>query len=109
MSQERASKTAALTKVNGHVLSVACELVADDQQWAFFCECGRPDCREYVNLTLAAYSSIRDGGGAVLARGHRLSQVERARRLRDEAEALRRQAEHQVKRARRNRGDSPAT
>jgi hypothetical protein len=41
----------------------------------------------------------------VLADGHKLSQVERARRLRAESQALRAQAEHQAKRARKNLGD----
>jgi CheY-like chemotaxis protein len=38
----------------------------------------------------------------VLADGHRLRQVERARRLSEDAEALHRQAAHQLKRAKKN-------
>lgn len=105
VDDQRGAKTAALDKVNRHILNVASEVVPEDQQWAFFCECGRAECHEYVTLTLAAYGSIRDARGAVLAPGHRLSQLERARRLQDDAEALRRQAEQQVKRAKRNRFD----
>jgi len=40
----------------------------------------------------------------VLAEGHRLSQVDRARRLREDAEGLRAQAKHQVARAKKNIG-----
>jgi hypothetical protein len=59
-----------------------------------------------VFLTLDAYAELHDGGEFVLAGGHHVSQVARARRLVDAAAALRRQAEHQVRRARRNLRDS---
>ena len=52
-------------------------------------------------LTLDAYMGLHDGGGEVLADGHRPNHLERARRVRSEAEALRRQAVHQIKRAKR--------
>jgi multidrug efflux pump subunit AcrA (membrane-fusion protein) len=61
---------------------------------------------EHVALTVDAYAALHDSGRAVLAPRHRLSQVERARRLSEEAKALRAQAEHQVKRAKKNLGDS---
>jgi hypothetical protein len=73
-----------------------------EQEWEFPCECGKESCHEYVFLTLDAYAALHDDGRAVLADGHRLSQVERARRLGAEAEALRRQAEHQLSRATKN-------
>jgi len=107
MGELEVSKIEALrTQANRRILGAARASVAPDQEWDFLCECGRPDCYEYVTLTVHAYSVIRDGGGAVLARGHRLSQVERARRLQAEAEALRAQARHQVKRAKKNLGGS---
>lgn len=78
--------------------------VADDgeQEWEFCCECGEKGCKERVFLTLDAYIAIHDGRGVVLADGHRQSEIDRARRLREDADALTRQAEHQTKRARRN-------
>ena len=106
MGEEHAAKTAMLTEVNRRVLEAARDSITEEQEWEFFCECGDPECHEYVELTIHAYSVLHDGGGAVLAPGHRLSQVERARRLREDADALRRQAEHQVRRALRNLGES---
>ena len=96
------TKTVTLTEVNESIVRVAYESIVQEEEWEFFCECGREDCREHVLLTLAAYAAIHDDGRAVLAPGHQLSQVERARRLRLESEALQRQAGHQVERAKRN-------
>ena len=108
---ERGLKTVALTDVNGQILEVADESVAHGEEWEFFCECGRPDCHEHVTLGVAAFSALRDGAGAVLAPGHRLSRAEqarrRARRLREDSQALRGQAQHQVRRARRQ-NDPPS-
>ena len=69
----------------------------------FFCDRGRDDCQERIKLTLDAHASLYVSGRAVLAEGHQLGQVERARWLPDDAEALRRQAEHQVRCAERIR------
>ena len=102
IGDKRAFKTEALTEVNGHILEAARDSISGDQEWEFFCECGRSDCHEHVELTLDAYVALHDSGDAVLADGHRLSQVERARRLSQEAEALLGQAEQQVKRAKKN-------
>lgn len=102
MNAGSAFKTEALAEVNGHILDVAQESISDELEWEFFCECGQDACQEHVMLTLDTYVALRDGGGAVLAQGHQRSQVERARRLREDAEALSRQAEHQVKRAKKN-------
>lgn len=96
------TKTVTLTEVNQSIDRVAHESFTSEEEWEFFCECGREDCHEYVSLTLDAYASLHDRGRAVLADGHRLSQVERARRLRAESAALKRQAEHQVGRSKRN-------
>jgi hypothetical protein len=96
------SKVAALVEVNLQIREAASDSIAHEQQWEFFCECGRPGCEEHVLLTVDAYSALHDGGGFVLAPGHRVSEVGRARRLADEAEALRAQAGHQLRRARKN-------
>lgn len=102
MGERRRIKTATVAEVNRKVFEFARHSPSEQAVWEFFCECGQEDCHEYVLLTLDAYSSVHDNGGAVLAEGHRLSQIERARRLREDAEALKRQAQHQVKRARKN-------
>lgn len=83
-------------------LSVAREPVEQEQEWEFFCECGCYGCDRRVKLTVAAYRALHDGGGFVLAPGHRRSESERSRQLREEAVALRAQAELQVQRARQN-------
>jgi multidrug efflux pump subunit AcrA (membrane-fusion protein) len=101
-SKRRTLKTVALIEVNQGILQVARESVTHEQEWEFLCECGREDCHAYVTLTLDAYVDLHDNGRAVLARGHRLSQIERARRLGEEAAALTQQAEHQVRRAQKN-------
>lgn len=102
----RSFKTAALSDVNSHLLSRVRGSGYEEQEWEFLCECGKESCYEPVFLTVEAYVELRESDKAVLAEGHELSQVERARRLRHEAEALRRQADHQLQRARRNRRDS---
>jgi multidrug efflux pump subunit AcrA (membrane-fusion protein) len=78
------------------------DAISGEREWEFACECGRRDCDELVFLTLDAYAALHDAGQAVLAEGHRVSQVARARRLVQAARALSAQAEQQVARARRN-------
>ena len=90
------------TEANRHVLRVVRDLADGEQEWEFFCECGHKDCDEPVFLTLDAYVELREQGGVVLADGHQLSQAERARGLRADAEALRREATHQVRRTMKN-------
>ena len=43
--------------------------------WDFRCECGAPDCRVAVSLTLAEYEALRAAGKSVLAPGHEKSAV----------------------------------
>ena len=74
------------------------------QEWEFMCECGHVSCRETVFLTLDAFETLRDNREAVLAGGHQVSPVTRARRARSATQALRAQAEHQVRRAKKNLG-----
>jgi hypothetical protein len=95
-------KSATLWEVNRGIREVGRDSIDEEQEWEFFCECGQEDCHEYVSLTVDAYSALHDSGGVVLAPDHRPSQFERAKRLREEAEALTRQAAHQVRRALRN-------
>jgi hypothetical protein len=107
--EERDRRTVMLTNVNTNIHGAVRDYVSSDDAWDFFCECGRADCQESVSLTIASYSALRGecGDGAVLAPGHDLSRAEQAQRkarsLRDDAAALRAQAEHQVKRAQKTR------
>ena len=100
-SQRPMPDAATLAAANEHILLHVRDS-DDGQEWEFVCECGREDCHERVLLTIDAYIALHDQGEAVLAEGHHLDQVERARRLRAEAEALTGQAGHQVKRAKKN-------
>jgi multidrug efflux pump subunit AcrA (membrane-fusion protein) len=104
---DRESKTAALVEVNARILDAARESVGEELEWEFFCECGRADCEASVRLTIEAYSALHDDGHAVLSAGHELSQVSRARGLLEDSQALLAQADQQVKRAKKNRDDSP--
>ncbi len=78
----------------------------EEERWEFRCECGDPECREYVLLSLPEYEALGDRGGTVLAPGHEISRIratrERSVELRSEAAALKAQARHQAARAKRN-------
>lgn len=102
--QSRAPRpdTAALAAANAHILRYVRDVDDGDQSWEFLCECGREDCHERVFLTIAEFVALHDAGGTLLAEGHQPSQVVRALRLRAEANALKNQAEHQAKRAKKN-------
>lgn len=102
MGDESIFKTAALREVNQHIVDAARDSISEELEWEFFCECGESGCHEYVRLTLEDYIAIHDCGRGVLARGHQLSQVARARLLAADAEALQRQAQHQLQRAQKN-------
>lgn len=99
---EGSTRSSALSEVNRNILLHLRDADGGELEWEFFCECGQESCHEHVFLTLDAYVALHDSGGSVLAEGHRLSQAERARRLREDAEALRAQAAHQVQRAKKN-------
>jgi hypothetical protein len=77
------------------------------ETWSFLCECGDDSCREWVTLPVSGYEALQRADQPILAPGHSLSASERtrrqARRLRDDAKALRAQAEQQTKRAKKNR------
>jgi len=75
--------------------------------WEFICECNRPDCEARVVLSLPQYEALRARRDRVLAPGHEETHGQRARRiateLRDNAAALRAQAQQQFERAARGR------
>jgi len=97
LGEDGASRTSALTEVNKRILAAVRDSVGSDEEWEFFCECGHSNCQEQVKLTLDAYVELHDSRRPVLADGHELSQHERARLLGEDADALRRQADYQVK------------
>jgi hypothetical protein len=76
------------------------------ETWSFLCECGDDGCQEWVTLPVEGYEALQRADQPILAPGHSLSPSQRsrrqARRLRDDSKALRAQAEHQLKRAKRN-------
>lgn len=62
-----------LLEVNAHVHEAAKRFEGIEPEpdlWDFTCECGAPDCRVKVPLTLAAYEGLRAAGRPVLAPGH---------------------------------------
>ena len=85
----RKFKVVALTEVNSHILELATESRSDATDWDFFCECGRPNCHQQVMLTVAAFNWLRSNDLPVIARGHKLSHVARARILGSESAASR--------------------
>jgi hypothetical protein len=91
-----------LIEVNWNILGATRDSPSEPLEWDFFCECGRAACHEKVSATLDAYLARRAAGTPVLAPGHYESQLERARRLVADTEALKRQAQHQLNRAKRN-------
>jgi hypothetical protein len=62
-----------LHEVNAHVHEAARRFEGTEPQadrWSFTCECGAPDCRLTVSLTLQEYEALRAAGRPVLAPGH---------------------------------------
>jgi hypothetical protein len=109
VAKRESTKGELLTQVNVSIRDLAAGSEIAPAEWEFFCECGSSDCHEQVLLTLESYGRVHDHGFSVLAAGHRVNQPARAVRLRREAHALRAQAEHQLRRARRNlAGAKPA-
>jgi hypothetical protein len=92
------------TEVDAPTLRHVRDDVCGAQEWEFMCECGHDTCHETVLLTLDAFEVLRDSGEALLASGHHANPIARARRVRSAAQALRAQAEHQARRAKKNLG-----
>jgi len=80
--------------------------IASPETRAFLCECGRPDCMEYVEVDLETIQLFLENGWPMIVPEHRLSREAEARaraaELREQAQALRAQARHQVARVRKN-------
>ena len=78
MSGDREKRDAAeqdiLHEVNAHVHEAARRFEGtgpEHDHWEFTCECGAPDCRVAVALTLAEYEALGAAGRPVLAPGHK--------------------------------------
>jgi hypothetical protein len=73
----------------------------DPDRWEFLCECGA--CHEHVALSATEFDRNMDADEFILAPGHLLAAAAEtrrtARRLREESEALRAQAQQAVRRA----------
>jgi hypothetical protein len=105
-------KAELMRSLNEGIALVASSVPADPEGsflWEFACECGARNCRAWVELDLSHYRELRDDSRRrVLASGH----VARARRARAAAEslqaetqALRAQAQQQLRRAKLLRRD----
>lgn len=71
--REEPAKPDLLLEVNAHVHEAAKRfegIEPEPESWSFTCECGAPDCRVAVSLTLAEYEALREAGRPVLAPGH---------------------------------------
>jgi hypothetical protein len=106
--QVPAAELTAAAEANERIRHWARKVAADERSvWEFACECGQPLCSQRVNMTLARYDSARHTNAAVLAHGHISARAQAARswsvELRAEAQAVRSQAEHQIRRMERLR------
>jgi hypothetical protein len=59
-----------LREVNVNIERAAERLGVSGDSWRFLCECGRPGCRETVELTLDEFDDV-SAHGFLLADGHR--------------------------------------
>jgi hypothetical protein len=107
VATKRTGRSAERTEVNRNIRRAVerfeAPALAGNETWDFLCECGDEDCGQWVTLTLKGYEALLRADEPVLAPGHALSRNQRARRkarkLVDDAQALRAQAEVQHKRA----------
>jgi hypothetical protein len=66
-----------LREVNENIERAAERLGVAGDSWLFLCECGRPGCRETVELTIEEFDDV-SAHGFLLAHGHRRSPSEQA-------------------------------
>ena len=62
-------------EVNAHVHEAASrfeDVLPGHERWDFTCECGAPDCRAHVSLTLAEYEALRAEDRLMVAPGHQM-------------------------------------
>jgi hypothetical protein len=70
---QQLAKQDVLPELNARVHEAARRFEGSEPErdlWDFTCECGVPDCRVRVPLSLAAYEALRAADRPVLAPGH---------------------------------------
>jgi hypothetical protein len=109
VAEQRRGRSAERAEVNRNVRMAVKRFDVpgiDEESWDFLCECGLDDCTEWVALTLTEYEALLQAEKPILAPGHEVTRAEwarrKARRLADDAQALRAQSDVQQKRAGRN-------
>jgi hypothetical protein len=73
--QQVAAERDVLLELNARVHEAARRfegVEAEHDPWDFTCECGAPDCRAHVSLTLAEYEALRAEDRLVVAPGHQM-------------------------------------
>jgi hypothetical protein len=71
--RQQQAKRDVLGELNARVYEAARRFEDADSgrdPWDFTCECGAPDCRAPVSLTLSSYDALREADQRVLAPGH---------------------------------------
>jgi hypothetical protein len=108
--EQQRAKQDVLLELNARVHDAARRFEAAESGldlWDFTCECGAPECRAPVSLTLAQYEALRTAEQPLLADGHDARRPAKAREHSEElladSEALKAQAHVQQERAKRNR------
>lgn len=78
--ERTARNEALLREVNERIHDVGerLQVLPDDGQLDFRCECGRPDCDEFVSMTASEYRRVRsDNDRFVVVPGHESLEIER--------------------------------
>ena len=79
--EERTARNEALLReVNERIHEVGerLQVLPDDEVLEFRCECGRPECDEFISLTAREYEHVRsDGDRFALHPGHENPELER--------------------------------
>ena len=75
-----AKNEALLREVNDRIHEVGerLQVLPDDELLEFRCECGRPECEEFISLTAREYEHVRsDNDRFALVPGHEDAEIER--------------------------------
>jgi hypothetical protein len=79
--EERFARNEALLReVNDRIEEVGqrLQVLPDDQQLEFRCECGRPECEAFISLSVAEYRHVRsDNDRFAVVPGHEDPEIER--------------------------------
>lgn len=79
--EERAAKNEALLReVNERIEEVGkhLQVLPDDEQLDFRCECGRPECEDLISISVREYQHVRaDNDRFAVVPGHENDEIER--------------------------------